>query len=145
MTMAQTLDQVFGAPPIASGLFDVDASGAPFLMGGHCEQCDRYVFPYSESCPACLSGMKHVRLGGEGVIYSHTTVRTKPPYGLPQPYSVAFIDLNDAPLRIFALLDHSMAGGFRIGDRVKLKVGVIGHDGEGDPRARGYFTLKDSR
>lgn len=145
MSSATELTEVFGAPLIASGLIESDGDGSPVLQGGHCNNCDRYCFPYAASCPDCLTPMTRVRLGSEGVIYSHTTVRTRPPYGFPRPYSVAFIDLNDAPLRIFALLDCALAGQFKIGDRVRLKVGVVGHDGEGAERARPYFTLKERR
>ena len=36
-------------------------------------------------------------IGNRGHIHSFTAVRTKPPLGLPQPYGVGYVDLDDEP------------------------------------------------
>ncbi len=61
------------------------------LQGGYCPSCDRYHFPLQERCMECLGETQAADLGRRGEIYSVTTVRTRPPLGLPRPYSVAYV------------------------------------------------------
>jgi len=127
-------------PDAIDGLYVTDDRGNVSLIGGACQQCGRHFFPKPETpCPDCQVPIDTVDMGNEGTIYAHTTVRTKPPFGLPRPYSVAYIDLLSAPIRIFALLDPDVAGEFSIGDRVRLAVGQLGLDTNGSPCLRPYF------
>ena len=88
--------------------------------------------------------MEEVDLGSEGTLYSFTVIRTKPPLGLPQPYSVGFVDLKKGKdLRIFCLLDPMAIDRLRIGLPMRLAVAPLGHDGRGSPLLRPYFTIKD--
>jgi len=60
--------------------------------------------------------------------------------GLPQPYSLGYIDLDDIPLRIFCLLDPAANDQLKIGLPVHLKVAPLGHDSNGKPCLRPYFS-----
>ncbi len=132
-------------PPVEKGIFTLpDADGSPpSLLGGHCAACDRHSFPREPHCSRCLGEVEEATLGGRGTVYSLTVVRTKPPLGLPQPYSVGFIDLADCGLRIFCLLDPDRIADTRIGSPVRLTIRPLGHDGEGRACLRPCFTLED--
>jgi uncharacterized OB-fold protein len=91
-------------------------------------------------CPYCLTELQSVRLSSVGKIYTLTIVRTKPPFGLPQPYAVGYVDLEEDGLRIFGLFDPQRIADLHLGQRVKLDVGVIGVDPSGEPCLRYYFT-----
>ena len=127
-------------PPIAENIFAYGDSGLPYLIGGYCASCARHYFPMPEYCSHCQGAVEAVDLGRDGVIYSHTTIRTRPPYGLPRPYSVAMIDLASVRLRIFCLLDPAQAEDFSIGQKVTLAIGPMGHDAAERPCLRPYFT-----
>jgi uncharacterized OB-fold protein len=91
-------------------------------------------------CPECLKDIDECEIGSGGVIYSFTVVRTKPPLGLPEPYGVAYVDLDESALRVFGLLDPQALDQFTIGKRVRLEVGKIGLNLQGEPCLRPYFT-----
>ena len=128
--------------PVVPGIFTLPPydKAPPRLLGGFCPVCNRHYFPRPRYCPGCLGAVEETSLGSEGTVYSFTVVRTKPPLGLPQPYSVGYIDLVENGLRIFCLLDTSAIDQLRIGLPVKLAVEPLGHDGHGKPRLRPYFT-----
>ncbi|MCF8475319.1 MAG: OB-fold domain-containing protein [Emcibacter sp.] len=115
-------------------------SGPDFhLQGGYCPDCDRYYFPIKESCMECLGSVDKADLGKRGIVYSVTTIRTRPPLGLPQPYSVAYVDLENVPLRVFSLMDPSEAGQYCIGQTVELKVAPLGLNNNKQVCLRPYF------
>ena len=130
------------AQPVASGIFTQPAHGGepPQLLGGYCAACNRHYFPRPAHCRGCQQPLPEVPLGALGTIYSCTVVRTKAPLGLPIPYGVGYVDLRDAPLRVFCLLDPAAADQLRVGQQVQLAVGELGHDGRGAPCLRPYFT-----
>lgn len=132
-------------PPFATGIFRAGGGSlnGPVLLGGLCSGCRRQFFPRPAICPDCLGAVEEVELGSRGRVYSFTVVRTKPPLGLPQPYAVGYVDLNDCKLRIFTLLDPANVERFRIGAPVRLAACPLGDDGHGNPRLRPYFTLLD--
>jgi uncharacterized protein len=129
-------------PPVNPGTFTVpeEQGTPPQLVGGACKACRAYYYPRPKYCPACLGRTEEKRLGGKGRVHSITVIRTKPPFGLPQPYSVGFVDLDGTGLRIFGLMDPEQIGEIGIGDRVRLCVRELGHDGLGEPRIRPLFT-----
>ncbi|MBW1805906.1 MAG: OB-fold domain-containing protein [Deltaproteobacteria bacterium] len=129
-------------PPVAPGIFTLPPydHDSPRLLGGFCQACNRKYFPQPKYCKVCLGPVEECDLGSEGTIYSYTVVRARPPLGLPQPYSVGYIDLAGSSLRIYCLLDPAAIDKLRIGLPVQLAVGVLGHDGKGSPRLRPYFT-----
>ncbi len=111
------------------------------LIGGYCDFCDDYSFPKAEHCYRCHADTRKVSLGTDGVIYSFTVVRTKPPLGLPQPYAVAYFDLEDVPLRVFCLLDPKQTEDAVIGAKVRLSVGPLGVNNKGQACLRPFFQL----
>lgn len=137
-------EPIHDIPPMATGVFTLPpyVQNPPQLLGGFCPACHRYYFPRPKYCPCCLGSVEEISIGSEGSIYSFTVVRTKPPLGLPQPYSVGYVDMAENGLRIFCLLDPSVINQLRLGSLVMLAVGSLGHNGRGEPRLRPYFTLR---
>jgi uncharacterized protein len=129
--------------PVMEGIFEV---GPPArLIGAKCPKCNKQFFPAPMVCPSCLGPVNPFRLPTEGKIYSFTVVRTRPPFGLPQPYAVAYIDLAGGGLRIIGLLDPKATETLYIDQAVTLKVGAIGLDRTGQPCLRYFFTPKRER
>lgn len=128
-------------PPVAPGIFALPTcdGSAPQLLGGLCPACQRYIFPRPRYCPTCLRPLEEVSLGATGTIYSFTVVRTKPPLGLPRPYSIGYVDLDRVALRIFCLLDPDSIDGFRVGLPVELAVEPMGHNARGSLCLRPFF------
>ena len=129
-------------PPVVPGIF-VDKE-YPELLGGHCPICDLYQFPKSERCCRCFGQVDDAALGGSGAVYSVTTIRSKPPLGLPMPYRVGYVDLERVPLRVFALIDPALDRSPEIGQRVQLAVSPMGENALGQPCRRPYFTTVNS-
>lgn len=128
--------------PVATGIFTLPPyeQNPPQLIGGMCTSCSRYYFPRPHYCMGCLEPTEEVLLGSEGTIYSYTVIRTKAPLGLPTPYAVGYVDLKGSALRIFMLLDPHCIEGLKVGQSVQLAVEQLGHDGQGSPCLRPYFT-----
>jgi uncharacterized OB-fold protein len=129
-------------PPVAPGIFTLSPydNNPPTLLGGYCKECDKRYFPRPKYCPSCLGLIEETAVGSTGIIYSYTVVRIKPPLGLPSPYSVVYVDLDESGLRVFCLFDPEAIDQLRIGLKVNLAVKPIGDNGQGEPRLRPYFT-----
>jgi len=128
-------------PPVYPGIYSTQAE--PHLIGGYCPSCDSYQFPVPEMCSGCFGEVEQANLGSTAVLYSVTTIRTKPPLGLPSPYRLGYVDLTAAPLRIFTLLDPEQPE-LSIGQNLRLKVAQLGLNSEGKPCLRPYFSEADS-
>lgn len=127
--------------PFSVGIFSVEGEdGSARLIGSHCSRCRRHFFPRRHYCPSCLQPPETAALPYRGSIYSYTIVRIRPPMGLPQPYSVGYVDLEDVGLRVFMLLDAARVDVLRIGLPVELRVGRLGYDEKGRSVLRPYFT-----
>jgi uncharacterized protein len=115
------------------------------LLGGYCARCRRYYFPRPRYCPGCLDEPETREVGNRGRIHSFTTVRTKAPLGLPEPYAVGYVDLDremgGPGLRVFSLFDPGSTDTLRIGAMVTLRVAPLGHNGRGEPCLRPFFKL----
>ena len=131
-------------PPFAEGIFTGDGTITE-LVGSRCALCGAQHFPARTHCPDDMTETETVSLDGSGTLYSATVIRTKPPFGLPAPYAVGYVDLDAHPLRIFMLLDPAHTEDFRIGMPLDLRSGPLGVDLDGEPCIRPYFTpaLKD--
>ena len=136
------LEEMAYIPPAVPGIFTLPPYDKmpPMLLGGFCQICDKYYFPRPKYCRVCLGKVGETALNPEGTIYSFTVIRNKPPFGLPAPYSVGYIDLSNYGLRIFGLLDPTTIDQLCVGSTVKLAVKPLGDDGHGSPRLRPYFT-----
>ena len=126
-------------PPFAEGVFSSDGAH-PELIGSRCPLCGAQHFPARAHCPDDMAETETVSLGGSGTLYSAPVIRTKPPFGLPAPYAVGYVDLDAHPLRIFMLLDPQHTEEFRIGMPLALKSGALGAGLDGEPCIRPYFT-----
>jgi uncharacterized OB-fold protein len=132
-------------PPFAPGVYTFCENGeaSPALLGGKCPKCAIYLFPKPRYCPKCLRQTEQSIVGRRGTLYSLAVVRTRPPLGLPQPYAVGYVDMAETGLRIFCLLDPYKIDAFQIGSKVNLALAQLGHDRQGNPCLRPYFTLNE--
>lgn len=100
---------------LAANEISVSPDGDVRLRGVQCADCGMKVFPVTDVCPDCLStSLKELMLGGEGRLYSYTTVHVAPP-GWQTPYVVGYVDTPE---------------GVRLFGKVKVKVGVKTGAGE---------------
>lgn len=132
-------------PKMSAGIFTLPTENetGSKLLGGYCHQCRQYFFPNPKFCRECLSEVSEVSLDSVGTLYSFTVVRTKAPFGLPEPYAVGYVDLDRYDLRIFALLDPAQVDDLIIGCSLELMVGQIGHNLDGQDCLRPYFTMQE--
>jgi uncharacterized OB-fold protein len=134
--------------PVLPGLFveGEEAEGGTRrarLIGGFCPSCGRYYFPVPARCRSCLGPVEERTMGATGRVYSLTVVRIRAPLGLPQPYSVGLVDLDDVGLRVFALLDPQSVGLMNVGDAVELRAAPLGVDLAGRECRRPFFARVD--
>jgi uncharacterized OB-fold protein len=127
--------------PVMEGIFE--AGSSPRLIGGICPKCNRKFFPKPIVCPYCLEEPRETKLSTEGKIYTYAVLRTRAPYGLPQPYADGYVDLEEDSLRIHSLFDPEKISDLEIGKPVTLRVGPMGVGNDGEPCLRYYFTTKD--
>ena len=139
--MTDTSDAGIGLPLVWPGIISVDGD-IMALAGSHCPECGRFDFPADNLCRDCDTLTNNTSLGHAGRIFSVTTIRTKAPFGLPTPYSVAFVDLDDVPLRLFALMDPDAGEAF-IGMPVCLSVKPLGINSQGENCLRPVFGTLD--
>ena len=128
---------IFSSPP--------DDGTPPVLLGGFCPKCRQYYYPRPIYCRTCLDPVEEAVIGSTGTLYSFTVVRIKPPLGLPKPYGLGYVDMNETGLRVFGLLDPGALDRFHIGRTVRLAVDVLGQDTRGNPCLRPYFTPRTDR
>ncbi len=129
--------------PVARDLYqalDGDA-GRYALVAGHCSGCGRHFYPLPGRCSSCHGPLTRALFGERGSIYSFTVVRTRAPFGLPEPYAVGYVDAEDLGLRVFGLLDPGCIDRLSVGAPVRLDVLPLGGDAEGRPCLRPVFTL----
>ncbi|MDB6085828.1 MAG: hypothetical protein JWN43_3709 [Gammaproteobacteria bacterium] len=111
------------AVPFMVGVLTCGEDGAaPQLVTGRCQSCSAYSFPQREICANCGPGpeVNRVTLSGEGAVYASTVVRVPSPVGIKSPYSYGYVDLDAAPLRVFALFGSQCLLPPRPGTRVQL-------------------------
>jgi len=124
--------------PVMDGIFESGPS--PRLLGAMCPTCRQKFFPRRVVCPYCLDELEDIKLSSVGKIYTFSVLRTKAPYGLPQPYAGGYVDLEDDGLRIYTLFDPEKISDLDFGKRVTLRVGPLGVNNDGEPCLRYYFT-----
>ena len=133
-------------PPVVPGVFTMPAGAEdPELLGGHCPVCDRDFFPRPPRCPHCLGEVQEKRLGSTGRLYTYTVVRVRPPWGLPRPYGLGYVDLDDCGLRVLGLLAPEDLEDLTIGRPLRLAVGELGCNLSGDPCLRPFFEPADTK
>lgn len=135
-------------PSVQEGIYILPPTGqggTPHLLGGKCGACGEAHFPRERYCNLCLGPVEKIDIGGRGTIYSFTVVRTKPPLGLPQPYSVGYIDMANSNLRVFCLLGSDYIEDLKIGMAVVLAVKPLGHDSAAQACLRPFFVPDNDR
>jgi uncharacterized OB-fold protein len=132
--------------PVVPGVFTIPSGDEdPVLLGGRCPRCGRDFYPRPPRCPHCLGPIEEKALGSTGRLYTYTVVRVKPPWGLPRPYGLAYVDLDDSGLRVLGLLDPDALEHVEIGLPLRLAVGEIGGNIKGEPCLRPFFRPDGSR
>lgn len=93
----------------------------------HCSQCQSHVFAPRELCLHCgASGLRWVRAGGLGTVYSTSTIARKVDAG--GNYNVALVDLDEG-VRMMSRVEGVAPEAVAIGQRVQAH--VAHQDGRG--------------
>ncbi|ATE61232.1 Zn-ribbon domain-containing OB-fold protein [Thauera sinica] len=129
-----------GGVELVPGLVEaLDGAGRYGLMGSRCPDCGAWAFPALERCPRCQGRQAPTRVGTAGSLYTYTVVRTRAPFGLPEPYAVGYVDLDESGLRVFGLIDPAATDGLEVGQRMEIGLRSIGVDRHGRPCLRPLF------
>lgn len=132
--------------PVVPGVFTLPTGDTdPVLLGGRCPACERDYFPRPPRCPHCLGEVHEKNLGSTGKLYTYTVVRVRPPWGLPRPYGLGYVDLDNCGLRVLGLLGPDVLEDLKIGLPLRLSVGKLGCDFRGNPCLRPFFELADEK
>lgn len=124
--------------PMKEGIFEVGPP--PKLRGAKCPECNEKFFPRPMVCPHCLGELQDTYLSTKGKIYAYAILRVKPPFSLPRPYAVGWVDLEADGMRVFTLFDPEKCSELDHGKAVELRIGAIGVGNDGERCLRYYFT-----
>lgn len=120
--------------------FAADGDGCR-LVAGRCPRTGRVFFPAPAYCPCCLEPPERLAVSGRGRVHAFTVVRTKAPFGLPEPYAVGYVDIDEADLRVFGLFAPETVAALEAGSEVDLALRKLGTDAAGRPCLRPVFTM----
>jgi len=120
------LNHALEAPPTGSRKrYDREAGT---LTGSRCENCGNSSWPGRAVCHVCGSAaVAWTDLAPEGRLMTKTTVWIPRP-GVPAPYTLGMIDLDDG-VRVFAHLAEGEGGTPRVGDVVTVRFTEEGTEG----------------
>ena len=115
--MAENPEQEITAPPVnPENERYFEAAKAGKLLVGKCNDCGEYHFYPRLLCPHCFSDKTEwVSSKGNGVIYSHSTMRR----GAPLPYTIAYVTLDEGVSMMTNIVDCN-PDDLKIGDKVKV-------------------------
>jgi uncharacterized OB-fold protein len=122
--------------PIKEGLFE-QREGGLHLLGSRCRQCGEVTFPANSFCPQCCEETTEtIPLSSQGILYSFTIQRFRPPppYRGPEPfapYGVGMIELPEG-VRITSVLEESDPARLRVGMGMELVVAGLFDDEQGN-------------
>lgn len=128
-------------PPALSDAFSDGADGCGLRIG-RCPRTGRVFFPAPLYCPCCLAPPQRAVISGRGTVHAFTVVRTKAPFGLPEPYAVGYVDLLAADLRVFGLFAPESLPSLRPGVAADLTVRPLGRDAAGRPCLRPVYMVE---
>lgn len=117
----------------------VGTHGRYGLVGSTCPHCGASAFPRARRCPVCQGTPQRRVIGTAGSLYTYTVVRTRAPFGLPEPYAVGYVDLDESGLRVFGLIDPAAVDALAVGQRMEVGLDRLGVDGGGRPCLRPVF------
>jgi len=106
------------------------------LMGSRCSVCGEVLFGKAIACQQCQSEkMEDVALGRDGILYSYTVIRNKPPGDYKgrepfEPFAVGLVELPEG-IRILSPLTGCGFEELRIGMELELSVEEFYEDEEG--------------
>lgn len=136
------MDMQDPVPELAPGLVEQLARAERYgLIGSRCPDCGAWAFPALKRCPHCQGQPRTARVGTGGRLYTYTVVRTRAPFGLPEPYAVGYVDLDESGLRVFGLIDPQAVEVLEVGQRMEIGLRPLGMDGQGRPCRRPLFLL----
>ena len=125
-------------PPFSEDIF-TGTGATTRLLGSRC-RCGHVAFPQIALCPRDGHPTDPIDLPHTATLHSFTVVRTKPPFGLPAPYAVGYVDLSDVALRLFTLIEPRASERLRIGMPMTLSSGPLGVGLDNAPCTRPFFT-----
>lgn len=67
------------------------------LMMSHCDACERFVHPPTDTCPQCGGTAVPREVSGSGAVYTFTVNRHPFHPDVPPPYVVALVELDEQP------------------------------------------------
>ena len=100
----------------------------------------RYPVPEGEQpallacrCRGCFDAgaLEETAIRGHGVVHASTVVHIPAPVGIPAPYAYGYVDMAEAPVRLFALFTGAEPAWFTPGREVELVIGPVRVDGQG--------------
>ena len=123
--------------PLRKGLLtaNLDDLAAVRLIGARCGACGETSLGAAEVCPNCgRQGVEIIPLGDQGVLWSFTVVRHRPPgdYRGPQPFAPFGLGLVELPegVRVLSPIEGD-AGGLAIGMPLRFRP-YLRHDADAD-------------
>lgn len=124
------------------GVFEPTQDGGARLVSGRCTNCGAYSFPKRNVCARCGPGsqVEQVMVSGQGRVYASTVVRVPSPVGLKPPYAYGYVDMDDVPLRVFALFSRRDVEGISPGEPVRLVSEALYPDPRGGELIAYKFT-----
>ncbi|MFZ5631543.1 MAG: Zn-ribbon domain-containing OB-fold protein [Bacillota bacterium] len=121
--------------PLQEGLFhfSLDRPEEAVLIGSRCRRCAKFFFPRCQICAFCCGKeLEEVILSREGTLKTYTVVRQGPPgWKGPLPYIIGEVRLSEGVV-ITTHLTGCRPEDIRIGEKMRLTVGVLREDGEGN-------------
>lgn len=127
------------APVVPAAIVHLAADDSVTLRGSRCSACAHVDYPPAQACTECGAAVSEELLGSAATVHVVTAVRVKPPFGLPSPYWVGYVDLRSVPLRVFALFEAAGVP-YRIGEQVELRLAALGVGLDGAPCRRPVFA-----
>jgi uncharacterized OB-fold protein len=90
-------------------------SGKQLVKAGECTKCNKYYFPFRNTCDLCKNQIIELNFS-EGKVHSYTKVHISAT-GYEAPYTIGYIDLNEH-IRILNLIEFD--GELKLDTRVEL-------------------------
>jgi uncharacterized OB-fold protein len=125
--------------PVQEGIFSWP-SDRPKLLGGRCQECGVYNFPFQSGCPACGgTAIENVELADRGTLWTFTSQNYPPP--VPpfigavgdafEPYAAGYVELP-GKIRVASRLTENDPAKLRIGMEMELRIVPLAVDEHGN-------------
>ncbi|HYD70089.1 Zn-ribbon domain-containing OB-fold protein [Azospirillum sp.] len=131
-------------PPELGGAYRVVDGDRVVLLAGRGGVPRALAFPRRAWSAGTLDPVEPVEVAATGRVYSHTLVCVKPPYGLPTPYAVGYVDIDGTGLRVFGLFDPQSLDALVPGLRVELVARRLGVGNDGNECLRPVFRCLEN-